>query len=189
MAGDITINSKTLKMNNGLTMPEDMFCIFFVEYGDEKKAYARAFDVEMDRVPRAAVNQLFQNFTVVRRIEQLYNRRISLMEVAAVVDIDRLTRELECARQMAMDNNQAAAAVTATLGKAKLHGLLTDKHQFTIKRPGDMTEEELRYIIEGEYKELPNGKNSEGGGVAEGQPAGAVDGTAGAGHAAAADSL
>ena len=45
------------------------------------------------------------------------------------VTVDQLTDQLEKARQVAMDNRNAAAAVQAIMGKAKLHGLLVDRTQ------------------------------------------------------------
>ena len=43
------------------------------------------------------------------------------------VTVDGLTDELEAARMTAQKNCQAAAMVSATTGKAKLHGLLVEK--------------------------------------------------------------
>ncbi len=48
--------------------------------------------------------------------------------------VDGLTWELEKARQVAMDARNAAAAVQAIMGKAKLHGLLVDKQEIN-ERP------------------------------------------------------
>jgi len=47
--------------------------------------------------------------------------------------IDSLTSELEAARDGAMGTGQFSAAVSATMGKAKLHGLVKDKvaNEFT----------------------------------------------------------
>jgi phage terminase small subunit len=47
--------------------------------------------------------------------------------------IDSLTTELEAARDGAMSTGQFSAAVSATMGKAKLHGLVKDKvaNEFT----------------------------------------------------------
>jgi phage terminase small subunit len=42
------------------------------------------------------------------------------------VTISSLTNELEAARRMAEENCQASAMVSATMSKAKLHGLLID---------------------------------------------------------------
>jgi len=41
--------------------------------------------------------------------------------------IDSLTRELEAARDGAMSTGQFSAAVSATMGNAKLHGLLVER--------------------------------------------------------------
>ena len=47
-----------------------------------------------------------------------------------------VTAELEQARQLAMSQPRgASAAVAAIMGKAKLHGLLTDKHEHTAGNP------------------------------------------------------
>jgi hypothetical protein len=45
------------------------------------------------------------------------------------VTVGQLTDQLEKARQVAMDARNAAAAVQAIMGKAKLHGLLVDRTQ------------------------------------------------------------
>lgn len=47
----------------------------------------------------------------------------------AAVTIQSLTDELEQARGIAIAEKQSSAAVAATLGKAKLHGLLIEKKQ------------------------------------------------------------
>jgi hypothetical protein len=45
----------------------------------------------------------------------------------AEVAPDNMIRELELARSVAMERGQASAAVTATLAKARLAGLLNDR--------------------------------------------------------------
>jgi len=45
------------------------------------------------------------------------------------VTIDSLTQELDEDRLLARTNGQASAAISAVLGKAKLHGLMTDKQE------------------------------------------------------------
>tara|TARA_B100000959_G_scaffold258940_1_gene294184 strand:- start:638 stop:820 length:183 start_codon:yes stop_codon:yes gene_type:complete len=42
--------------------------------------------------------------------------------------------KLEAARQLAFQNKNASAAVAATMGKARLHGLLVDKQEL-VQRP------------------------------------------------------
>ena len=50
------------------------------------------------------------------------------------VTIESLTIELEEARNLAKQEGQASAAVSATMGKAKLHGLVVDKNELTRQR-------------------------------------------------------
>ena len=47
----------------------------------------------------------------------------------AIVSRETLTVELEEARKLAIKVEQAAPAVSATMGKAKLHGLDVNKHE------------------------------------------------------------
>ncbi len=47
----------------------------------------------------------------------------------AEVTVDSLMAELEQARELALKEKQASAAVTATMGKGKLAGLLVEKHK------------------------------------------------------------
>ena len=45
------------------------------------------------------------------------------------ITVDSLTAELEKDRELARQNSQASAATSATMGIAKLHGLLIERNQ------------------------------------------------------------
>ena len=67
---------------------------------------------------------------------------------------DTLLEELEQARQSALNNNQASAAVAASMGKAKLCGMIVERKQ--TGKPGDfdnMTIDELRSFLKGALHE------------------------------------
>ena len=49
------------------------------------------------------------------------------------VSVETITQELEKARECAEEQSNAAGQVAASMGKAKLHGLLVDKRQEVIK--------------------------------------------------------
>jgi len=69
---------------------------------------------------------------------------------------DTLLEELEQARQSALTNNQASAAVAASMGKAKLCGMLVERKE--TGKPGDfdnMTVEELRAFIQADLDNKP----------------------------------
>ena len=54
---------------------------------------------------------------------------------AVKVTIESLSTELEEARGIAIEEKQTSAAVAATMGKAKLFGFLTEKHQHSVDDP------------------------------------------------------
>ena len=66
--------------------------------------------------------RLTKNDEIRRRVEELQ----SLGAARAEVTIGSLLAEIEHARQLAIRNRQAAAAVAASMAKAKLCGLPTD---------------------------------------------------------------
>jgi phage terminase small subunit len=53
-----------------------------------------------------------------------------------MVTVDSITMELEEARRMALDTTQPSAAITASMGKAKLHGLIVEKAEIAGKDGG-----------------------------------------------------
>jgi len=75
--------------------------------------------------PNAA--RLISNDMVKARVTELQSKSAERV----LVTLDSLTQELEEARAGAMACKQHAAAVTAAMGKAKLHGLLIEKQQLT----------------------------------------------------------
>lgn len=72
------------------------------------------------------------NQSISKRVAEIQGRAAE----RAAVTIQSLTDELEQSREGAAESGQFAAAVSATMGKAKLHGLLIDKKQLTGPRGG-----------------------------------------------------
>ena len=109
-----------------LTPKESTFARLYVETGNATEAYRQAYDHNgndatacrgaHDVLHRPAVE------TYVRDLQAEHRERHK-------VTVGQLTDQLEKARQVAMDNRNAAAAVQAIMGKAKLHGLLVDRTQ------------------------------------------------------------
>lgn len=100
------------------------------------------------------------NAAALAREQHISTRLQELQEKAAevaLVSIQSLTDELEEARAIAIAEKQSSAAVAATLGKAKLHGLLVEKKQHAgpgggpikiadLSRLKGMTTEELKTL-------------------------------------------
>ena len=84
------------------------------------KAYQQAGYEVAFNVAQSNSSRLLDNPSVLKRVKELQERAAN----KAVVTIEKLTEELEEARKLAMsDEKGAAAAVSAIMAKAKLHGL------------------------------------------------------------------
>lgn len=69
---------------------------------------------------RTAASRLSTNVNILRRVRQLQTEAAD----ATAVTIESLTMEIELARKIAIQTRNASAAVSATMAKAKLNGLL-----------------------------------------------------------------
>jgi len=106
-----------------LTQKQEAFALAYFETGNASEAYRRAYNAENmkpESINRKAKEMLDHGKVTARLAE--------LREAAAKrnqITVDDLLRELEEARTKALncENPQSSAAVSATLGKAKLLGL------------------------------------------------------------------
>ena len=97
-----------------------------------------------------AASRLAKNVKVKARIQEIATMAAKRHEISE----DSLLEELEQARLAALENQQASAAVAATMGKAKLCGMLVERKE--TGKSGDfdnMSIEELRAFL----KEDKNG--------------------------------
>jgi phage terminase small subunit len=114
-----------------LTQKREAFCLAYIETGNQSEAYRAAFDAEnmkAETVHKRA-SELMANGGVRGRIAELQAQAVE----RALVSVQSLTEELEEARALALREGQPSAAVSASMGKAKLHGLLVDKAELTGK--------------------------------------------------------
>ena len=70
-------------------------------------------------------SRLRGNERVASRVAELQGRSAKRVEVT----VESLAAELEEARALALTEKQTSAAVSATMGKAKLFGLIIEKHK------------------------------------------------------------
>lgn len=106
-----------------LTPKQENFCLAYLETGNASEAYRRAYDAE-NMSPNALNREacvMLDNPKITQRLDEL---REPIMQRHAIT-VDVLLEELEEARQLAMNaaTPQSAAAVGATMGKAKLLGM------------------------------------------------------------------
>lgn len=109
------------KAKRRFTDKMELFCLAYVETGNASEAYRRSYNtanMAEKTVQREGYNTL-QKPQVQARINELRNQVMDRHEIT----VDTLLLELEQARRLALETKKAAAAVTATMGKAKLLGL------------------------------------------------------------------
>ena len=117
-------------MTDKLTPKQETFAMAYVECGNASKAYKTAYDVD----DNTTHNSISVEASKLRNNPKITLRILELQELAQErhsITVDSLTDELENARKTAQEAGQASAMVAATMGKAKLHGLLTEKAEIT----------------------------------------------------------
>ena len=113
-----------------LTPKQERFCQVYIETGNASEAYRQAYNAEKMR-PDTVNNKaygLLQKGNIRARLDELRAEHKKRHEIT----VDTLVAELEEARKLAFETDKAAAAVSATMGKAKLLGLVVDKQETAI---------------------------------------------------------
>lgn len=109
-----------------LTPKQESFCQLYIELGNASEAYRQSYDadsMQSDSVNRKA-KELLDNGKITARLGQIRKEHAMRHNIT----VDSLLIELEEARKTALDSRkleklQVSAAVSATMGKAKLLGL------------------------------------------------------------------
>lgn len=110
-----------------MTPKQEQFARLYVETGNASEAYRRAYDAEKMK-PETVTNEaykLLQDPDITAMIDGLKAEH----KARHYVTVDSVLDELEQARQRALSapTPQSSAAVSATMGKAKILGLIVDK--------------------------------------------------------------
>lgn len=108
----------------------------YIETGNASEAYRQAYNAENMKEASINVNasKLLTDAKIALRIKELKSGHTKRHELT----IDDLVKQLEEARQVALslENPQCGAAISATMGTAKLLGLVVDKNETTGKDGG-----------------------------------------------------
>lgn len=113
-----------------LTAKQEAFALYFVETGNASEAYRKAYQVGESTKPETVhkrASELLANGEVTGRVTKLQGKAAQ----KASVTVDSLAQELEEARAIALAEKQSSAAVSATMGKAKLFGLGVERRHLS----------------------------------------------------------
>lgn len=136
-----------------MTPKQADFVRWYFELGNASEAYKRAYNshAKPNTLHRKA-NDLLKHPVIKAEVKAMQDQARERNQVT----IDNVVNELEEARQIAKQSGNAAAMVSATLGKAKVLGLVVDKQETNTKiltppvfnfkpvSPKEMTDDELR---------------------------------------------
>jgi len=134
----------------GLTEKQENACKAYIECGgNQSEAYRRAYNAE-----NMTQKSIWEKASGVFSLVKVSERVIMLQESHAKrhnVTVDTITDELDEARKLAKDIENPTAMTGATMGKAKIHGLITDKikHEGSIDLKS-MSDNDLQKIINGD---------------------------------------
>jgi len=136
-----------------MTPKQADFVRWYFELGNASEAYKRAYNshAKPNTLHRKA-NDLLKHPVIKAEVQTMQAQARERNQVT----IDNVVNELEEARQIAKQSGNAAAMVSATLGKAKVLGLVVDKQETNTKiltppvfnfkpvSPKEMTDDELK---------------------------------------------
>ena len=110
-----------------LTQNEESFCQAIITESNNSDAYRKSL-YSTKNSSAATINRracaLLKKGKIVARVAELKARALERHDVT----VDSLVKELEEARDVAKSEGSPASMVSASMGKAKLHGLLVEKH-------------------------------------------------------------
>lgn len=108
----------------------------FAQHLAKQKTADEAYVLAGFKANRGNATRLKANESVQRRIAELLSRAAE----RTVVTVEDIAKQLDEDRTFARENGAAAAAVSATLGKAKVLGLIVDKAE-NVNLNYDVTDE------------------------------------------------
>ena len=117
--------------DKALTPKQEAFAQAYVETGNASEAYRRAYDASKSKPSSVNVNgcKLLSDAKISQRIAALRQAILERHEFT----IANMVSQLDEDRTFARDCEAPAPAVTASMGKAKLLGFLTEKVELTVK--------------------------------------------------------
>ena len=104
-----------------LTPKQEGFCQDYITTSSQTRAYELNYNVKnmQKNSIHSKAHELMQNGDVTVRINELQARVAKKFEVT----VESLTKEFEEDRQLARELDMPSAAIAATNGKARIHGL------------------------------------------------------------------
>lgn len=108
-----------------LNVRQEAFCRGLIEGLPASRAYSQAGYDARNNAAEVNASRLLRNAKVTKRLIELQRDAAH----KAAVTAETVAAELDAAYKLAFENGQAAACVAASMGKAKLFGLIVDRQE------------------------------------------------------------
>lgn len=133
-----------------LTQKQESFCAEYVKCGNAAEAYRSAYKCEKMKPESvwSLASRLMSNVKVMSRVQELRDAAAKEAQVTLEGHLNKLA-EL---RDMAIEDGQFSAAITAEVSRGKAAGLYTDKVKTEVSGPsgGPLSSEILVRFVEPE---------------------------------------
>ena len=141
-----------------MTPKQEQFARLYVETGNASEAYRQAYNTD-NMKPETVTNEAYKLLQTPDISAMVDDLKAEARQRHAVT-VDDLLHELEQARAAALTapTPQSSAAVSATMGKAKMLGLLVDKAEIKAEAKISQVKQEERKcpLTEEERKQVSN---------------------------------
>ncbi len=119
-----------------LTVKQEKFCQGVAKGLNYSEAYRLAYNAKKMKAETVNITafRLMSNPKVGLRVEELKKRALKRYDLT----VDDIIEELEDARKIARELGQSSAMVSASMGKAKLFGLVVEKKALTDSSGNDI---------------------------------------------------
>lgn len=130
-----------------LTPKQEAFCQAYIETGNASEAYRRAYPKALNWAPSsvwAKASNLLATDKVRARVGELQSAAAANHEVT----VESIARELDAAAKDAREFKQAGAIVAALMGKAKLYGLVINKHEQVNELTDEQRDRRIQQLLD-----------------------------------------
>jgi phage terminase small subunit len=116
-----------------LTPKQEKFCLEFIQCGNAAEAYRRAYNTERMKPESIWVNssKLMADANVAQRVAELRNQAAQ----KAMVTLESHLADLARLRDLAEEDGQFSAAITAEISRGKAVGLYTERLKQEVSGP------------------------------------------------------
>jgi len=116
---------------NKLTVKQEKFCQLYIELGNASEAYRQSYDCSnyTEKSINESASRLLKNVKVLSRLSELKATAAKRHNITVDDIIDQLLENRKYALEA--ETAQSSAATAASMGIAKVLGLVTDKQQLS----------------------------------------------------------